>query len=224
MALRSTEMIYARLPDGSALDYNLIFDVIDEVLGTKKIAYKEAERFMYQYKDALRNYDAIIERYDYLSHTLDYTEAPYRRNAESAVFVEEARQAELPGVERKLNILKKECAWARNVVCRMICQLKDNKQKLVMTAHYICMADWKEISRVCGYRNRWAKDVHVKAMATVDALYRSGDWNVYDKSADMEIRTIEEIWFRLKNEWQRSQEADNPESHPQSIDTLCKIV
>ena len=208
MTLRSTEMIYARLPDGSALDYNLIFDVIDEVLGTKKIAYKEAERFMYQYKDALRNYDVIKEWYDRLSSPIDYTEASYRRNAERAVFVKEARQAELPGVERKLKISKKECAWARNAVGRMICRLNDNKQKLVMTAHYICMADWKEISRVCGYKNRWAKDVHAKAMAAIDTLYQSGDYSVYDKSAALELRMIEEIWYKLRNEWKSNQKAD----------------
>jgi len=208
MVLKSTDMIYKCLPDGSSLDYNLIFDVIDEVLGTERIAYKEAERFMYQYKDALRNYNAIIERYDYLSHTLDYTEESYRRNAERAVLVKEARQAELPGVAGKLKISKKECAWARNAVCRMICQLKDNKQKLVMTAHYICMADWKDISRVCGYKDRWAKDVHVKAMAAIDVLCQNGDYRVYDKSAAVELRMIEEIWYKLRNEWKSNQEAD----------------
>ena len=97
--MKTSKMLYKPLPNGSALDYNRIYDVIDEVVGTKKIAYKNAERFMFQYKDAMRNYAFIRDRYDYLSAPDEYMETVVLRNPERALMVKEAHGGELPGVK-----------------------------------------------------------------------------------------------------------------------------
>ena len=99
-ALKTSHMMYKPLPDGSPLDYNRIHDVIDEVVGTKKIAYK-----------------AVL------------------RNPERALMVKEAHGGELPGVKWLLDISAMECLRLRTAVGRLICMLKDEKQRLVMTAH-----------------------------------------------------------------------------------------
>ena len=204
--LKTSRKMYKPLPDSSALDYNRIYDVIDEVVGTKKIAYKDAERFMYQYKDAMRNYGFIRERYDYLSAPDEYMETTVLQNPERALLVKEARGGELPGVKWLLDISTRECLQMRTTVGRLICMLKDEKQRLIMTAHYICMADWKHISAVFGHQDRWAKDIHVNAMKTIDGLFRHGDWYAPDRAADQEIDILIREWRIAERRWYEAQE------------------
>jgi len=199
--MKTSQMLYKPLQNGSSLDYNRIYDVIDEVVGTKKIAYKDAERFMYQYKDAMRNYAFIRDRYDYLSAPDEYMETVVLRNPERALMVKEAHGGELPGVKWLLDISARECLRMRTAVGRLICMLKDEKQRLVMTAHYICMADWKHISAVFGHQDRWAKDIHVKAMKVVDGLFRNGDWYAADHAADQEIDILIREWKIAERRW-----------------------
>ena len=89
----------------------------------------------------------------------------------------------------------------RTAVGRLICMLKDEKQRLVMTAHYICMADWKHVSAVFGHQARWAKDIHVKAMKVVDGLFRNGDWYAADHAADQEIDILIREWKIAERRW-----------------------
>lgn len=85
--------------------------------------------------------------------------------------------------------------------------LKDERQRLVMTAHYICMADWKHISAVFGHQDRWAKDIHVKAMKVIDGLFRSDDWYAADHAADREIDILIREWKIAERRWMLTQKA-----------------
>lgn len=58
-----TALLYEKLPGGSDLDFNRIFDAVDVVQGSDPIM-KSVKRFLYQYNDTARNRDLIRDRYD----------------------------------------------------------------------------------------------------------------------------------------------------------------
>lgn len=189
-----TRLVYGPMPDGSSPDYNRIFDVIDEVFGTKQITDKAAERFMYQYRDAMRIYDTVLDRYERMEKALSPTEPRFMRDPTAWLLVSEANARELPGFNARLAAAEIECDHAKLSVGRRICLLENDTQKLVMTARYICMAEWKHISLVLGHKDRWAKDIHVKAMERINLALHGGVHIPEDTTVIHEINNLILRW------------------------------
>lgn len=197
LELETSRLLYGKLPDGSSLNYNRICDVIDEVFGNKKVKYKAAERFMYQYKDALKNWNVIMDRYCYVSSVVhpDSDEEGHFMDDPVKLYLEREEIAdELPDLENLLKISELECDRAKTNVCRMISMLKKDTWKLVMTARYICMVDWPRISRVYGHDDKWAKTLHWTALAKIENALENGYVYEPDKDAVKEVNDLVLKW------------------------------
>lgn len=202
-------LIYLKMPDGSVTDYNRIFDATDWVLGTKKNKYKDTERTLYQYRDAMRNLDAVRNRYTDIVAPLCFDEAPYLRNPALGALYSEENRLERSALTKILQTAERESEEARRNVARMIHLLSNDKQKLIMVAHYICFADWKHISAVMGFQNRWAKDVHVRAMKTIEKRLREGGLTELSAQMEFSIRALIHQWKKEESEWEmREREKD----------------
>ena len=173
--MKTMKKMYGRFPDGSTPDYGRIFQAIDEALGKGKSEYPEVEQILHRYRDARRNYVKARERYEELKQPVDCEEQPYLANAERAVLAEEAKAEELPVVEQILVTARTECKQARKETEQLIGMLQNEQQRLVMTAHYLNLDDWKDISAAYGHQARWAKDIHQKAIKKIDRILRDED-------------------------------------------------
>ena len=168
--LAANRALYGLMPDNTPIDYNRIFDAIDAAFGTSKVRFAYAERFMCQYRDAMRNFELIDNRYQFITAPRQCDESRFRRDPTTRLDEEEDNRVEASRLNPILHEAEMDCARALKDVGGMICRLQDERQRMVMTAHYLCFVDWKIISRVYGRQDRWAKDVHVKAMAVIDRL------------------------------------------------------
>lgn len=194
-------LIYMKMPDGSVTDYNRIFDVTDRVLGTKKNKYKDTERALYQYRDAMRNLDAVRNRYTDIVAPLHVDEAPYLRNPALRVLASEENRIERSALTKILQTAERESEEAKRNVAGMIHLLSDDRQKLIMVAHYICFAEWKHISAVMGFQNRWAKDVHVRAMKTLKERLCEGELTEQSAQMELSIGSLIRQWKKEESEW-----------------------
>ena len=202
MVMSANREVYGSMPDGSTPDYNRIFDVIDEVFGTSKIEYSDAERFMWQFKDAARNYEMVRNRYDFIAAPLDCDETPFRKDPTARLPLILKNSHELSSFEKIMLGAEKDYVRARRIVGDKIYSLPDEKQRMVMTAHYLCFTDWKIISRVYGHQDRWAKDVHVTAMEEIDQLLME---NIPEEDlvGDFEIEDMIFQWKTDEFDWKR---------------------
>lgn len=195
--MESNSYIFKRMPDGGVPDYNHIFDVIDAALAEKKIVSKETDRFLYRYKDAEKNHDLVQSRYDFIAARLYCDEQRFIRNPANCIMVSEHNEPEISSIEPILELTVKELADIRRILYYLIHLLGNEDQKLVMTAHYVCFAEWNYISRVYGHQDRWAKDVHVRAIKKIEPMIHQ-EWNLPD---DPEvILDISELIFRWKTD------------------------
>ena len=170
-------LIYKKMPDGSVPDYNRIYDATDEELSAKKIANKNLERFMYQYADAMRSHVMIIDRIECVEMGLPYDQKRYIKDPTGRIEDCLEREKEIPKLEYIWGTSAEELSDARIAVADMICGLKDKDQKQVMVSHYICGADWRLISGVYGKGDRWAKEIHNKAMEEIGQRIRTASGN-----------------------------------------------
>ncbi len=195
--MESNSYIFKRMPDGSVPDYNHILDVIDAALAEKKIVSKETERFLYQYKDAAENQYLVRSRYDFIASRLYCDEQRFVRNPTNRIIASEHNEPEISSIEPILELTEKELSDIRRILYNLIHQLKNENQKLVMTAHYVCFAEWNYISRVYGYQDRWAKDVHVRAIKKIEPMIHQ-EWNLRDDPEA--ILDISELIFRWQTD------------------------
>jgi len=159
------DRVYRRLPDGSVLDFNHVFDAIDQALAPEKPdPMRSTKRFLYQYRDAIRNQKVVEERYEYVKDRLIHSDKMDLKDPTSRLDIVDGSAAEGAELRELLAEADKECAAARKRVAAAVCSLKDEKAQIVITAHYICEADLKWISAVYGYRSYWAKEVRDKAL------------------------------------------------------------
>ena len=199
--LGTNRLIYDKMPDGNAAEYNRIFDVTDEVFGTNKIRYDYAERYMFQYKDAMRNFEMVQNRYDYVITPLAYDAPPFRKDPTARYPQQLRKLAEFPNTEKLLRVAEADCMRARRIVGDLIYSLPNEKMRMVMTAHYLCFADWKTISCVYGHQDRWAKDVHTNAMGLIDQLLCEPEPAEADLVGDFEIEDMMFQWKTDEFEW-----------------------
>ena len=89
-----TNEIYQRFPDGTPVDYNEVFDVIDAGLEKGNIRHKDLKRFMQQFRDANRTNAIIWNRYDEVTHYRSPSETQFIRNPTLRIMAEEANSAE----------------------------------------------------------------------------------------------------------------------------------
>ena len=195
--LAANRAMYGLMPDNTPVDYDRIFDAIDAAFGTNKVRFAYAERFMCQYRDAMRNFELIDNRNQFITAPRQCDESRFRRDPTARLEAEEDNLVEASRLEPVLHDSEADCARTLNDVGGMICQLPDEWQRMVMTAHYLCFVDWKIISRVYGRQDRWAKDVRVKAMAVIDRL-------LADDAPDSDLVIIEDMirrWKKDEFEW-----------------------
>lgn len=144
-------LLYEKLPDGSDLDFNRIFDAVDAVQGSNH-EMKSAKRFLYQYSDALRNRDLIQDRYDIVFSPLHSNGKQFMKNPAGFVSMIESYDQERPIISVLLSKAESELAEAKRHVAWAMGLLEKENEKLVITAHYVCGADLKWISTVYHHR------------------------------------------------------------------------
>lgn len=189
-------MIYRTLPDGSSFDHNRVFDIIDATFVDKKktVKFKEAERFMLQYVDAMKSNDAIWERYDNITSPYFFARQRFMKNPTARLEAKEESTKEKKSVGQLVDASEEECLNAWHRVAWMISHVKKREQKLIMAAHYICGADWKWISAVYEHQARWAKDKNLRAMTKiVDLLRKEENFNCSPEIED-EMKGLIEEW------------------------------
>ncbi len=161
--------LYGKFPDGSDLDFNRIFDAVDKVQGGKPDSMKNVKRFLYQYSDALRNRDLIRDRFDILYSPLHYDAAQFMKNPSGFVSLIESYDLERSSVSELLSRAEEELDEAKRCVAWAVGLLGTEKEKLVITAHYVCSADLKWISTVYHHRTYWAQRICNQALKKIDA-------------------------------------------------------
>lgn len=161
-------LLYKELPDGSALDFNRIFDAVDSVQGNDP-DMKSVKRFLYQFSDAARNRDIILERYNIVSSPIYCSGKQFMKNPSGFVSLIEAYEQERPVVSELLSKAEKELAEAKKHVAWAVGQLEKKNEKIVITAHYVCGADLKWISMVYRHRTYWAQEVCNRALKAINA-------------------------------------------------------
>lgn len=167
-ARTTAERLYTKMPDGSALDFNRVYDAIDRAQGKRKTdPLRSAKRFLYQYRDALRSVKAVQDRYDRVVAPVLCCEQWVLRDPTSRLSTEESFAAEAPVVSDLLSQVKEECAVAKNCVAWAISLLENDVQKTVITAHYVCEADLKWISAVYARRTYWANGIRDDALKVI---------------------------------------------------------
>ena len=220
--LKATEKIFGKMPDGSRPDYNRIYDAADRVFAGKKIEDKALERFLYQYADAVRNHEAVLDREAYAKE-LSYDLRRFIKDPTGRIEERIEREKEIPELNFIRELSEAELEEARRAVEALICGIGDEQQKLIMYAHYICGVDWKYISEVFGHQDRWAKDKHTEAikklkktgksgafMGRIRTSKESGDKNA-DTSGSYEIESeiLEARWKYMEFDW-RIEERSKP--------------
>ena len=163
--------LYTRLPDGSSLNRNRVYDAIDKVTATEKQKddpFRDKKRYLYQYKNALRDRDAVLERYERIISPVTYTDQNVMRDPTRRLSIAEAYRAETSAVQRILAQAEQNCSEAKVRVARVICGLEDETQRLILVAHYVCGADLKWISVVYGHNPYWAKEIRDNSLEIVD--------------------------------------------------------
>lgn len=160
-------LLYEKLPDGSALDFNRIFDAVDSVQGNKQ-KMKSVKRFLYQYSDAQRNRDLIRDRYDIVFSPLHTNGKQFMKNPSGFVSVIESYDQERPFISELLSKAEKELAEANRNIAWVVGLLEKEKEKLVITAHFVCGADLKWISMVYYHRTYWAQEVCDRALKVIN--------------------------------------------------------
>ena len=144
-------LLYEKLPDGSDLDFNRIFDAVDAVQGNKQ-RMKSVKRFLYQYSDAVRNRDIIRDRYDIVFSPLHINGKQFMKNPSGFVSLIESYDQERSIVSALLSKAEKDLAEAKRHVAWAVGLLEKKNEKSVITAHYVCGADLKWISMVYHHR------------------------------------------------------------------------
>ena len=162
--------IYQRFPDGTPVDFNAVFDVIDTVQNSREIKHKDLKRFMNQFRDANRTNAIIWSRYDEITNYHSPSESQFIRNPTLRIMTGEADSAEREQVDPILELSEYESHDAWHAVAGMISLLKKENQKLVLTAYYLCGADRNKISRVYDHQDRWAVELCRDALDTLARL------------------------------------------------------
>lgn len=165
-----TEKIYQRFPDDSPMDYNKTFDAADAVFDPRGIRHKEIKRLLYRYRDAARSNDIIWNQHEDLTRYLHPNEKSFLRNPVLQISVAEGNEEQKSWTEKMIEESEDECFDAWNVVAGVICGLENGNEKLVLTAHYLCGAKWEFISRVYGKQDRWATELHRRALKKLEML------------------------------------------------------
>ena len=160
--------LYEKLPDGSDVDFNRIFHAVDAVQGTDQDK-RSAKRFLYQYSDALRNRNLIQDRYDIVFSPLHINEKQFMKNSSGFISLIESYDQERPIISKLLSKAEKELTEAKRHVAWAIGLLEKEKEKLVITAHYVCGADLKWVSTVYRHKTYWAQEVCSKALEKINA-------------------------------------------------------
>ena len=163
-----TALLYEKLPGGSDLDFNRIFDAVDVVQGSDP-EMKSVKRFLYQYSDAARNRNLIRDRYDIVCSPLHSHRKQLMKNPEGFVSMIESYDQERPFIAELLSKAENELAEAKRNVSWAIGLLEKEKEKLVIIAHYVCGADLKWISSVYHHRTYWAQGVCNEALKIINA-------------------------------------------------------
>ena len=163
-----TALLYEKLPGGSDLDFNRIFDAVDDVQGSD-LDMKSVKRFLYQYSDAARNRNLIRDRNDIVCSLLHSHRKQLMKNPEGFVSMIESYDQERPFIAELLSKAENELAEAKRNVSWAIGLLEKEKEKLVIIAHYVCGADLKWISSVYHHRTYWAQVVCNEALKIINA-------------------------------------------------------
>ena len=211
MKIESNRIMFDRMPGGNMVDYDRIFNAIDDEFGTKKIEYKKAERYLNQYRDAMRNYGFALDRYEFVTEPLSTSEAMMIRDPTARIIQMERKSTEFPTITKIHSVTQNDRAAALNNASRLIHYLTDDTQRLIMTAHYVCLSDWKHISKVCGHQDRWAKDLHIAAMRTINDVLVSGFDEGHDEAACMEIEKLTYKWAAMEYEYRKKEERERRE-------------
>lgn len=161
-------LLYEKLPDGSELDFNRIFDAVDDVQGSDP-DMKSVKRFLYQYSDAARNRNLIRDRYDMLFSPLHTNGKLFMNNPSGFVSLIESYDQERPFVSELLSKAEKELGEAKRQIAWAVGLLEKKNEKIVVTAHYVCGADLKWISMVYHHRTYWAQEVCDRALGKINA-------------------------------------------------------
>lgn len=163
-----TALLYEKLPDGSDLDFNRIFDAVDLVQGNTP-DLKSVKRFLYQYSDAQRNRDLIRDRYEIVFSPLHTNGKQFMKNPSDFTSVIESYDQERPFISELLSKAEKELIEAKKHIAWAIGLLEKKNEKLMIVAHYVCGADLKWISTVYHHRTNWAQEVCNRALEKINA-------------------------------------------------------
>ena len=174
MELKLNAEIFKKMPDGSIPDYNIIYDAVDDLFSAKKIADRESERSLYQYADASRNHDMVEDRIECVS-VLPYDSKRFIKDPTARIEEYREREKEVPLLRKTYALSESELMESKSMVAGLICGIGDEVLRQIMVAHYICGADWKRISAVYGYKDRWAKDRHNDAIQMIREAVKSAD-------------------------------------------------
>lgn len=209
-------LLYEKLPGDSDLDFNRIFDAVDSVQGSNPYM-KSVKRFLYQYSDAQRNRDLIRDRYDIVFSPLHVNVKQFMKNPSGFISLIESYDQERSVIDELLHKAEKELAEAKRRTGWAVGLLEKEKEKLVITAHYICGADLKWISTVYHHETYWASVVCNKALekihAHMDELAETTDCGELD---------------RLIRKWEKDEEGfrDNLPVEPfnQPVDDMLMLM
>lgn len=222
-----TSEIYQRFPDGTPVDYNAVFDVIDTVQNSGEIRHKGLKRFMKQFRDANRTNAIIWNRYDEVTCYRSPSETQFIRNPTLRIMAEEANSAEREQMDPLLEASEHESSDAWLAVAGMIGQLKMENQKLVMAAYYLCGADRKKISRVYGHQDRWAVELCRGALDTLSRLEQGVPWT---DDAEAEISKLIQKWktdetaYEAKRTAEKNRETAEWRNPKDPIDDLKMVM
>ena len=183
-----------KFPDGTPVDYNVIFDIIDRAQNAGEIRHKELKRFMNQFRDADRTNSIIWNRYDEVTRYHSESESQFIRNPTLRVMAEEANNEESGQIEPMLESSELESFRAWHAVAGIISLLEKENQKLVMAAHYLCGADWNRISRVYEHQDRWAVQLCRDAFNILAGLELGVSCSDDPDDAEAEIERLTRKW------------------------------
>lgn len=211
MRNNTNALIFKTMPDGTVPDYNTIYDATDEEFPERKMVDKGVERFLYQYADALRSHELVLDRIGCVEMGLDYDLKQYIRDPSKRIVDCLDREEEIPRLRSIWDVSVKEISDTRIVVADIICSLSDEQQRLILTAHYICGAKWSRISDVYGHQERWAKEKHNHAVKVIGSKIKTASEHHSDRDAALtEIARLEMKWKNDEFEWRMKKRKEQP--------------